>query len=91
MEESLLLKLGLNKNEAKVYLKLLAHGSSTAGNLIKATGFHRNIVYDNLEKLVDKGLVSFILEGKKKVFMSAAPEMISDLLEKEQDELDQKK
>lgn len=91
MDEMQFVKLGLNVNEAKVYVMLLKSGSTSAGKLIKATGFHRNIVYDNLEKLADKGLVTFIIEGKKKVFQAAAPEMITEMLEKEQEELNQRK
>ena len=91
MDKNKLLQLGLNKNEAKVYVTLLKLGQSSAGELIKKTEFHRNIVYDNLEKLIDKGLVTFILEGKRKVFQTAAPEMISEFIEKEQNKLDEKK
>lgn len=90
MEEQLT-KLGLNRNEIKVYLTLLKLGTASAGQLIKETEFHRNIVYDNLEKLVDKGLVTFILEGKKKLFKSADPEMITVMLDTEQEKLNDKK
>ncbi len=91
MEETNLLKIGLNRNEAKVYITLLKLGTATAGQLIKATEFHRNIVYDNLEKLTDRGLVTFILEGKKKLFRPAPPEMITQMMEKEQQELNERK
>ncbi len=91
MDQDKLLQLGLNKNEAKVYITLLRSGQSSAGELIKKTEFHRNIVYDNLEKLIDKGLVTFIIEGKRKVFQAASPEMITEFVEKEQVKLDVKK
>jgi len=91
MDETQLIKIGLNINESKVYLKLLNKGVATAGELIKDTEFHRNIVYDNLEKLIDKGLVSYILEGKIKVFQANPPENISEMLEKEQTKLNEKK
>ena len=91
MDQNQLISFGMNKNEAGVYLSLLKSGNSSAGELIKITGFHRNIVYDNLDKLIDKGLVTFIIEGKKRVFQTTPAEMISDLLEKEQTKLDKKK
>jgi len=91
MEESLLIRLGFNRNEAKVYIALLRKGSASAGELIKATEFHRNIVYDNLEKLINKGLVSYILESKRKIFQANPSEAISQMLEKEQESLDEKK
>jgi sugar-specific transcriptional regulator TrmB len=84
-------RIGLNKNEAIVYIELMKLGQATAGQLIKKTEFHRNIVYDNLEKLIDKGLVSYILEGKKKIFQVNPPEMLTDFLEKQQESLNKKK
>lgn len=61
-------KLGLTKNEATVYLALLELGSTNADPIIKKTGFHRSIVYDNLEKLISKGLVSFVIQANRKYF-----------------------
>ena len=55
-----LTKLGLTLNEAKVYFALLELGSTNAGEIIKKTKLHRNIVYDKLDKLIEKGLVSFV-------------------------------
>ncbi len=91
MDTATLEKLGLNKNEAKVYSTLIKLGPSPAGILIKETEFHRNIIYDNLDKLADKGLISFISEGKKKIFQPNSPETIMQMLEKEQESLDEKK
>lgn len=74
-------RLGLNKNEAKVYFALLNKGEACASELVKALGVHRNIVYDNLEKLIEKGLVSFVNVGAKRRFMAAKPSAIVDFLE----------
>jgi len=59
-----LIKLGLTNNEATIYLALLDSGLTTAGTLINKTKLHSNIVYFNLEKLKEKGLVSHILIKK---------------------------
>lgn len=91
MDYAELEKIGLNKNEAIVYIELSRLGQASAGELIKKTGFHRNIVYDNLEKLIDKGLASFITEGKRKIFQITSPEMLTEFLDKEQESLDEKK
>ncbi|MGV8086201.1 MAG: TrmB family transcriptional regulator [Candidatus Woesearchaeota archaeon] len=80
MDETDLEKLGLNKNEAKVYLALLYKGQATASELVKSIGVHRNIVYDNLEKLMDKGLVS-VINDNKKIFIAEKPTAILDFLE----------
>lgn len=87
MELAELIKLGFNKNEAKVYLALIRFGKADAGQIIAETKFHKNIVYDNLEKLIDKGLVSFIIEGSRKVFQIASPNALIEFFEEKQEEL----
>ena len=82
-------KLGLNRNEAKVYLGLLKKGQATASELVKAIGVHRNIVYDNLEKLIDKGLVSYVVEGTKRKFIAEKPQSIIEFLETKKKNLDE--
>ncbi|MEK6908725.1 MAG: helix-turn-helix domain-containing protein [Nanoarchaeota archaeon] len=82
-------KLGLNKNEAKVYFGLLKKGQATASELVKSVGVHRNIIYDNLEKLIDKGLVSYVVEGTKRKFIAEKPESIIDFLETKKKNLEE--
>lgn len=79
-----LLELGFNRNEALVYLALIKFGKSDANTLIRETKFHKNIVYDNLEKLIDKGLVSFVTEHGKKVFQIAPPNMLVHFFEEQE-------
>lgn len=90
MELKDLEKLGLNKNEAKVYLGLLQKGQATAAELVKSIGVHRNIIYDNLEKLIEKGLVTYIVDGVKRRFIAENPEAIVDFLESEETNIKEK-
>lgn len=83
-------ELGLNKNEATVYLALVKLGQSTANAIIKSTGFHRNIVYDNLEKLSEKGLVSSIIEDKKQVFRPTKAVALAQMIEEEAKQVNEK-
>jgi sugar-specific transcriptional regulator TrmB len=79
--------LGLNKNEAKVYYALLLKGEASAQELVKSLGVYRNIVYDNLEKLIEKGLVSFVKDGTKRKFIAEKPSAIVEFLESKKQEL----
>jgi predicted transcriptional regulator len=79
---SYLLKFGLTEGEAKVYLALLK-GNSSKTEIIKNSGISSSIVYEILEKLMKKGLASYIdAEGKRK-FYAASPENLLDLIERE--------
>lgn len=86
-----LMKLGFNRNEAIVYLALVRFGKADANQLIKETKFHKNIVYDNLEKLIDKGLATFIVEESRKVFSLAPPDALVQYFDEQDKKLNEKK
>lgn len=89
MEYKDLEKFGLNKNEAKVYYSLLKLGSASAAEIVKQLGIHRNIVYDNLEKLIEKGLVSYVIQATKKIFTAQEPNVILEFLNKKKEKIDE--
>ena len=82
-------RIGLNRNEAKVYLALVYKGEATAAELVKAVGVHRNIVYDNVEKLIEKGLASFIIDEGKRKFIAQKPDTIISYLESKKEKVDE--
>ena len=68
MDIKALENLGLSNVEAKVYLALLEVGSVVANKIAEQSGIHRRTVYDALETLIEKGLVSFVIEANKKYY-----------------------
>lgn len=62
--KTLLQDIGLTNNQSTLYLYLAKNGSSKAGEIIKATGLHRNIVYSVLEELIDKRLIGSTKKNK---------------------------
>ncbi|MBU0980222.1 MAG: hypothetical protein KJ709_05420 [Nanoarchaeota archaeon] len=82
-------QLGLTKNEAKVYLALLRLGSATAVELTKQSKVHRVNVYDTLERLSEKGLISSILQANKRIYEAASPEQLGQLLQEKEELLEQ--
>lgn len=91
MEEELLTEFGLTRNEVNVYLTLLKMGSSLAGQITEKTGIHRRNVYDALERLQEKGLVSFVIINNKKLFSSANPKRFVEIIEENKHRLDIRK
>lgn len=61
--------LGFSSNEIDVYLALLGKKSATGGEIIKQTGFHRNVVYTSLNHLINKKVVCEKSKNKKKYFV----------------------
>lgn len=79
--EQLLRGMGLSKNEIKIYLILLKLGSTTTGAIIKQTGIHNSKVYDGLERLANKGLVTHVVVADTKHFRAVNPERLLDFLD----------
>jgi len=88
MQLSTLKALGLSEGEAKVYLALVRLGSAFAGELTNKANINRTNVYDALERLIAKGLVSFIISDGKKQFSATSPNRLKEILAEKQELLD---
>lgn len=87
MIQSVLKRIGLTEGEIKVYLSLLELGETTTGPLIKKSGISGSKIYEVLDRLGQKGLVSQIIKDKAKNFTAASPERILDYLEERKQEI----
>jgi sugar-specific transcriptional regulator TrmB len=85
MDIAKLEKIGLNLNEAKIYLALLKIGEAQAGQISKETQINRTTVYDSLERLIQNGLVVFVISANRKIFRPVAPKhLLNQISEKEE-------
>ena len=77
--------LGLEEKEAKVYLALLSLGEATATKLAERTGLDRTLMYQLTNKLIVRGLVSYVVRNNVRYFSAADPEtFLKELHEKEE-------
>lgn len=74
-------KLGLSEGEIKVYDALLDLGLSPINKIHEKTGIERRNIYDILNKLIERGLVTYIVENKKRFFQIAHPKNIIGYIE----------
>ena len=87
MDQKHLESTGLTAAESKVYLMLLEQGASLAGVISRNTGIHRRSVYDAIERLVQKGLVSYIKQNNRKYFQAASPERFLEILKEKEENI----
>ncbi len=81
---SILVEIGLSKNESSVYLTLLRQGETTATVIAEHSRLHRPNVYDAVERLQKKGLVSYTIKNKKRLFRASDPKrLLAEVREKE--------
>src|SRR3990167_5505255 len=73
-------KLGLSRNESLIYRTLLRNGNQNSAELARESGVHRINVYDVLNSLIAKGLVSYVVEEGKRVFKAEDPHKLEELL-----------
>ncbi|MEK6908853.1 MAG: helix-turn-helix domain-containing protein [Nanoarchaeota archaeon] len=81
MDLSTLREAGLTNGEIKVYTSLLKLGSVTSGPLIKESHISRSIIYEILNKLIEKGLVSYVIKDKTKHYQASDPKAIEGYIE----------
>ena len=79
--KQILKEIGLTDSEINVYLALLDLGDSTRGNIVNKSGIAGSKVYEILERLQAKGLVSIYLQKKIKHFKPTNPKNILSYLE----------
>lgn len=86
-----LLVLGLTFNEVEIYLALLNKGELSVNEIGSRSGLHRQVCYDALDRLVEKGFVSFLIKQNKKFFKALNPERIIDYLDSKKEDIEIKK
>ncbi len=87
---SVLEEIGLTRGEVIVYRTLLKLGETTTGKIVDEAAISSGKIYEILEKLIRKGLVSFIVKEKTKYFRAASPERILDYVHEKEKELKKK-
>jgi len=87
MIEQILSNIGLTNNEIKVYLALLELGESKTGEILNKSGLNSGRIYEILNLLQKKGLVSFIEKNNVKYFSPANPKRVLDYLEEKKKQI----
>ena len=87
MRRQALINIGLSGNEADIYLALLELGPSLVSKIVEKTGINRTNIYDRLERLIDRGLVAYVIKSGRKHFSAAEPKRILRYLEEKKSKI----
>ncbi len=88
MEFEILEKVGLSKGEIKVYDAILNLGITSINKIHEETGIERRNIYDIINKLIERGLITYVTENKKRLFQATHPNKIMGYLEEKKQDLD---
>lgn len=84
MQNTLIQKLidaGLEEKEAILYMAILELGEATIAKISQKSNIKRSTVYDTLENLKKKGIISQTNKGKRPIFLAENPEKLINTLE----------
>lgn len=88
MDTRILEEIGLTQGEIKVYLALLELGSSSAGEILKKAEIQNSVFHFCVNRLIDKGLVSYTKKNKFKIYSAADPEQFKIYLKDKEKQID---
>jgi sugar-specific transcriptional regulator TrmB len=71
-----LVRLGLTPTEALIYTTLLKTGASFVAPIVQQTQKHRHIVYQALEKLEEKNLITVAAKDRKRFYSISDPKRL---------------
>lgn len=89
MDVKILEDIGLTNAEIKVYLALLELGTSTAGPILEKSELQNSVVHMTLNKLIDKGFVTFVKEGKRNHYQAADPKHIIEFINEKKERFEE--
>lgn len=87
MNDAVLKEVGLTDAEKRVYLALLDLGDSTRGEIVNKSGVAGSKIYELLEKLQEKGLVSIYTQNKVRHFKATNPKQILNFIDQKKDKI----
>jgi len=80
-------KIGLNEKEAKIYASLLELGETSIQRISKKSKIKRTTIYNTIDSLKEKGLVSTILKNKRRYYVASDPRELEFKLEEQKNAL----
>ena len=89
MDTKILEEIGLTNGEIKIYLALLDLGSSTAGGIIKKSGLQNSVFHFCVNRIIEKGLISYTKKGKVRIYHGADPENLIIYLKDKEKEIEE--
>jgi sugar-specific transcriptional regulator TrmB len=81
-------KFDLDEKEAKAYLAILELGDGALGRIVQKSGIKRTTLYDVIDSLKSKGLVSISKREKKTVYIAEDPRVLREHLEEKKQRLE---
>lgn len=80
-------EMGLSPNEAKIYETLLSTGKTSVSQISVNANIHRRNIYDAINRLVQKGLVSPIFQKGENQYQAVHPDKLIEIVKEKENKL----
>ena len=91
MDKEILRKVGLTDSEIEVYIELVKNPESLASEVALRVKISRTYVYDAIQNLIGKGLVTYVIKNGRRYFKALEVEKLLDYLDEKSAELQKQK
>lgn len=81
-------QLGLSEIEAVLYKGLLETGATTVKDLAEHVNVKRITAHFNIERLIERGLVTQVKKGLKRNIVAEPPDRLADLIKKQEQDIE---
>ncbi|HII15528.1 MAG TPA: hypothetical protein HA362_04415 [Nanoarchaeota archaeon] len=89
MIEDILQEIGLNRSESVCYTALAELGQSKAGAIVKKTGIPSSKIYEVMDKLAKRGLVTYVIRNNVKHYQASSPKALVAYIEEKKKQVEQ--
>jgi HTH-type transcriptional regulator, sugar sensing transcriptional regulator len=79
--------LGLSEGQVSVYSAVLDLGISSLNKIQEKTGIERRNIYDILNKLIEKGFITYTIEKNKRTYQCTHPNKILEEIKQKKESL----
>ena len=80
--------LGLTTGEIKVYSSVLDLGTATINKIHEKTGLERRGIYDIINKLVEKSLITYTVERGRRTYHCSPPDRLRERVNEKKQEIE---
>jgi len=80
--------LGLTQGQIKVYSAILNIGISSINNIHEKTGLERRAIYDIINKLIKKGLITYTIEKGKRTYQIATINKLKEQIQEKKQQIE---
>ncbi len=86
LNQKILERIGLNKNESKIYLSLLENGSLNISELANKTKLNRPCLYKTIPNILETWIISKIIKWKRNYYKAENPSSLEVLFQRTQND-----